>query len=87
MSDQQPEVPGAAEAAQSEAARQLVVLAFSVISVLLAVAAQRAAADPDFYRTIRMRVSKGAERFLAMTAARAWRAAERARRVYERESA
>lgn len=86
MSDQQPDaVP--ADGAREEAARQAVMLAFSVVSVLLAVAAQRAAGDPDFYRTIRMRVTKGAERFLAMTAARAWRAAEAARLAYERESA
>lgn len=83
----EPAEPTAADAAQSEAARQAVVLAFSIVSVLVAVAAQRAAADPDFYRTIRMRVTKGAERFLAMAAGRAWLAAERARVAYERESA
>lgn len=85
MSDQPDAAPE--RTARDEAARQAVMLAFSVVSVLLAVAAQRAAHDPDFYRTIRMRLTKGAERFLAMTAARAWRAAERARQAYERESA
>jgi len=76
-----------AESAQSEAARQAVILAFSVVSVLVVVAAQRAAADPDFYRTLRMGVSKRMERILALLAGRAWRAAERARVAYEKESA
>lgn len=87
MSEPVPATPTSADAAQSEAARQAVILAFSIVSVLLMVAAQRAAADPDFYRAWRMRASKGAERMLAMTAARAWAAAERARLAYERESA
>lgn len=80
-------LPTTADTARDEAARQAVILAFSIIGVLLMVAAQRAAGDPDFYRTIRMRATKGAERLLAMAAARAWRAAERARQLYERDSA
>ena len=80
-----PTTPG--ETAQNEAARQAVILVFGCVSVLLMVAVQRAAGDPDFCRTARMRVSKAAERALAMLAGRAWRAAERARAAYERDSA
>lgn len=79
--------PTTADSARDEAARQAVILAFSVVGVLIMVAAQRAAGDPDFYRTIRMKASKAAERLAAKAAARAWAAAERARRAYERESA
>ena len=79
--------PAPAAEVRAEASRQAVILAFSIAGVLLMVAAERAATDPDFGRTLRMRLSKGAERLLAMTAARAWRAAERARLAYERDTA
>lgn len=75
------------ESAQAEAARQAVVLVFSVAGVLLAVAAQRASSDPDFYRSQRMAFAKRAERALATLAARSWRAAEKARLAYEEETA
>ena len=90
MSDQleQPvPVPTPGETAQNEAARQAVILIFGIVSVLLMVAAQRAAADPDFYRTVRMRAAKASERMLARAAACAWRAAERARLRYESDGA
>lgn len=74
------------EAAQSEAARQAVILAFSVAGVLLAVAAQRAAGDPDFYRTMRMRISKKLERSMALLARWAWHEAEQARLSYEEDA-
>jgi|HubBroStandDraft_3_1064219.scaffolds.fasta_scaffold132622_2 hypothetical protein len=82
---EQPESP--AGAVKSEAARQAVILAFGVVSVLVMVWAQRAAGDPDFYRSQRMRAAKASERILARLAARAWRLAEAARREYDRESA
>ncbi len=85
MTEQQQATPG--ETAQNEAARQAVILAFSIAGVLLMVAAQRAAGDPDFYRGLRMRWSKAAERVLARAAGRLWAGAERARRAYEGESA
>jgi hypothetical protein len=81
----QPATPG--DAASTEAARQAVVLAFGVVSVLIMVWAQRAAADPDFYRGQRMRAAKAAERALARLAAWSWSRAERARRAYDREAA
>lgn len=72
---------------KGEAARQAVMLAFGIVSVLVMVWAQRAASDPDFGREQRMRAAKTSERMLARLAARAWRLAERARREYEQESA
>jgi hypothetical protein len=81
------ETPTPAETAQNEAARQAVILLFGCVSVLLMVAAQRAAGNPDFYAGLRMRTSKAAERMLARLAGVSWRAAERARVAYERESA
>ena len=79
------QTPG--ETARNEAARQAVILAFGIASVLLMVAGQKAAASPDFYRSARMGAAKAAERQLAWLAGLAWRAAERARVAYERESA
>jgi hypothetical protein len=84
--DPQP-VPTPAESAQNEAARQTVMLVFGVLSVLLMVAAQRAAADPDFYRRARMRAAKLREKSLARLAGWSWRKAEQARVAYDRESA
>lgn len=72
---------------KGEAARQAVILAFGIVSVLVMVAAQRAAGDPDFYRSQRMKAAKASERLLARLAARAWKLAEAARREYESESA
>ena len=72
-----------ADVAQREAARQAVILVFSVIGVLVAIAAQRAAGDPDFYRGLRMRAAKAAERGHARLAAWSWRRAEQARVRYE----
>lgn len=77
----------ASDAVQAEAARQAVILVFGIISVLVMVAAQRAAADPDFYRGQRMKAAKAAERGLARVAAWAWRRAERARLRYEDDTA
>ena len=83
---EQPEV-SAAEAAKVEAASQAVKLAFGVAGVLLMIAAQRAAGDPDFYRSLRMRAARRAERLLSQVAARCWQGAERARLAYDKESA
>ena len=47
---------------KGEAARQAVILAFGIVSVLVMVAAQRAAGDPDFYRSQRMKAAKASER-------------------------
>jgi len=87
MTDQPAPPQTAGDTVQAEAARQAVILAFSILGVLVMIAAQRAAGDPDFYRMIRMRASRAAERVLATTAARAWTLAERARRVYESNTA
>ena len=75
------------EAAQEEAARQAVILVFGVAAVAAYVFVQRAVAGPDFLRTWRMRAAKAAERNFAGLAGSAWRAAERARRAYEAETA
>lgn len=76
-----------ADAARTEMARQAVILVFSVVGVVVYVWAQRHASDPDATRTIRMRASKGGERFYARLAGWAWRQAERARQAYEQDSA
>jgi hypothetical protein len=83
------EVPeySAADTARGEAARLAGTLAAGIVSVLLMVAAERAAASPDFWRTARMRAARDGERILAALAGTAWRAAERARLAYERERA
>jgi hypothetical protein len=73
--------------AKAEAARQVVILAFGVVSVLIMVWAQRASSDPDFYRAARMRAAKAGERLAARVAARSWGLAERARRSYEADAA
>ena len=85
MSEQAAVTPG--DSAKDEAARQAVILLFSVAGVLLMVAAQRAAGNPDFYRGLRMRWAKAVERTLARVAARSWAGAEQARRWYEDDSA
>lgn len=82
---EQPETP--AQVAQSEAARQAVILAFSLAGVLLAVVAQRAASDPDFARILRMRMMKGTERSMALLAKWAWHEAEQARKAYQEDCA
>lgn len=81
------EQPDTAGTVQAEAARQAVILAFSIVGVLIMVWAQRASSDPDFHRAARMRAAKAGERAAARLAARAWRLAERARRSYERDTA
>jgi heme A synthase len=81
MDDQQP------TPARDEAARQAIILAFSVVGVIVMIWAQRHASDPDAARTVRMRTAKGAERAYAHAAAWAWRQAERARLAYERDRA
>jgi hypothetical protein len=78
-----PEQPATADTVQTEAARQAVILAFSIVGLLVMVWAQRAASDPDFGRTQKMAAAKTSERFLARLAARAWKLAERARLAYE----
>jgi hypothetical protein len=70
---------------RDETARQAVILAFGVVSVLVYVWAQRWAADPDLSRTGRMRAAKHAERAWARLAGWAWRRAEQARVAYERD--
>jgi len=86
------ESPGGA--AREEAARQLVALAVTVMTVPLLVWLERAASDPDMARTMRMRAARVAERVAARAAAAAtlaagklWEAAERARVAYEAERA
>lgn len=54
--------PGAAGAAREEAARQLVGLAGMVAAVLVAVAAEKYATDPDAWRTAKMRAARVVER-------------------------
>jgi hypothetical protein len=72
---------------KDETARQAVILAFGVASVLVYVWAQRWAADPDLARSGRMRATKQAERVWARLAGWAWRRAEAARRAYEKDGA
>jgi len=76
-----------ADLAQAEAARQAVILAFGVVSVMIMVWAQRASSDPDFARRARMRAARQGERLAGRVAARAWQLAERARLAYERDQA
>jgi hypothetical protein len=78
-----PDQPTTSETVQTEAARQAIILAFSIVGVLVMVWAQRAASDPDFGRTQLMAAAKGSERLMARVAARAWKLAERARLAYE----
>lgn len=85
MRTMSPETP--ADAAQTEAARQAVILAFGVVGVLVMVWAQRSAGDPDFYRGQRMRAAKASERALARMAAWCWKRAERARLSYDKDAA
>jgi hypothetical protein len=77
----------AGSTAREETTRQAIILVFSIAGVLLMIAAQRAAADPDFYRSLRMRTAKQVERAAARMAAWSWGRAEAARMAYERESA
>jgi hypothetical protein len=72
-----------AEIAKDEAARQAIILAFSIVGVVVMVWAQRHAADPDAARTIRMRGAKSSERWFARLAAWSWHQAEAARLRYE----
>jgi hypothetical protein len=77
----------AGSTAREETTRQAIILVFSIAGVLLMIAAQRAAADPDFYRSLRMRAAKSLERAAARAAAWSWGRAEAARVAYDRESA
>ena len=56
-----------ADVAKSEAARQLVTLAFVIITMLVVTAAT----DPDFLRTLRMRLALLSSRLLAFLARKA----------------
>lgn len=56
-----------AEAAKAEAAKQAVILAFTVIAVLVVMAVQ----DPDFLRTQRMRLAAASRRLLTSLARQA----------------
>lgn len=78
---------GAAAAARAEAARQLAGLAVTLATVPLVIWLQRKLAEPDAFRTLRMRLARHAERLCATGAKRLWEAAERARLAYEEERA
>ena len=82
-----PEEAAASAVVRDEAARQAVILAFGVLSVVLMVWVQRHAADPDWFRSQRMRSAKVSERLLARLAGWSWQRAERARLAYESERA
>jgi hypothetical protein len=82
-----PDEAASSSVVKDETARQAVILAFGVASVLVYVWAQRWAADPDLARSGRMRATKQAERAWARLAAWAWHRAEQARRAYEKDSA
>jgi hypothetical protein len=86
MSDQ-PDDPAAVPGLGREAGRQILVLAFTVAGILAAAWAERRASQADGFRSERMRAYRAAERASARAAGMLWRAAERARRAYERESA
>lgn len=83
MDEQTPAV----EAAKTEAARQVIILAFAIVGTGIMIWAQRHASDPDFARSHRMRAAKQAERRFARLAAWAWQRAEQARLWYEQERA
>lgn len=85
--DRQPAAPplSPADAARAEAARQAVALAAGVLMIMLAAWAHRHASGPDAASAARMRWARLAERTAARAAAACWRAAEAARRAYERE--
>jgi len=88
----------AASAARTEAARQGVVLLFTVAGIIVSYIgymklgkdfqqAQRNASDPDYERGQRMRQAKMTERMFAKLAWWAYRQAEKARVAYERDRA
>jgi hypothetical protein len=79
--------PTPGEAAQAEAAKQLVALAFAIAGVCIMLAVERKMRQPDWWRTRKMASARREERLYATAAAWAWRRAETARKSYERETA
>lgn len=93
MAEQQADSPGPVAmagpgaAARDEAARQLVALAGGVVFVVVAVAVERAATDPDAFRTARMRAARAVERAAMAVARCAASVADQADRVYRGDCA
>ena len=76
---------GAAGAARSEAARQVVGLIGMALTVLAAAWIERRSADPDAWRTMRMRAALAGERAAMRAAMKCARLADAARAAYERD--
>ena len=75
----------AGAAARSEAARQVVGVIGMAVTVLVATWVERRSADPDAWRTLRMRGALAAERAAMRAARECARLADAARAVYERD--
>jgi len=84
MDDHAPDPGGAAREA---AATQAVEIAAMLLLIPLSIWLQRKFADPDVFRTARMRAARQAERAAARLAAWSWQRAEQARQLYEDDSA
>jgi hypothetical protein len=77
--------PGAAGAIREEAARQLVALVGGAALVLVAVAVEKWATQPDAWRTTKMRAARAAEAGAMRVATAAAGVADAAHRVYRGE--
>lgn len=79
--------PGAAGAVREEAARQLVALVGMAAAVAVAVLVEKWMADPDAWRSAKMRGALAAELLAENAARRAARLADLAHQVYRAECA
>jgi len=82
-----PAAPGTGATVKDEAARQLVALAGGLVFIAAAVVVERAASDPDFARSLRMRAARAVEQLAGLTMRRAAEVADRAEQVYKRDCA
>lgn len=73
--------------ARDEAARQVIALAGGLVFMVAAVLVERAASDPDFARTLRMRAALAAEAAAMRVARTAARIADLAHGAYRAECA
>jgi hypothetical protein len=76
-----------AHAASKEAAKQAVILVFSVVGVVVTMAIAQTASDPDSMRTLRMASALEVKRFCQRQADRFQDWADKAATVYNQEKA
>jgi hypothetical protein len=84
MAEEQP-AGTPAETARREAARQAVILAFGIVTIVIYTWGQRHLAKPDSARSVKMSVARNGERAYARLAAWSWKRAEAFRQAYEGE--